>query len=483
MFLIDNLYKCLEPSDVIRALQREGLPTEMAEKANTWTVQHGPESNVGYFLLNYTDYEALVASRTPANYPDVTLVINGYEEEGTVTFEHLTITNAVNILGKSGTDGSIVLIKLEDYRWWMKRICCGDVQKNCVASNNDFNNDFYQQNTLNTGSLFTLQQILTSILSTFVTDAGNSEFSSATYTAESTLSTPAYHVDFAGLTVLDALCRLCESARLVFTIKPNGNVYFSASQATWPDPASKVMETIDSGPTILPATIEAHARTQAYMLYDDRCSNSRPSNTFKKEYIVPGSTVASTYTINVPYAMQSDYVGNNAAINSLLDEVSARYAAALESQPRLMVCRGYVNFHDSINFGLDKVVYSSRDTGLVSSAIGIEVDRLSLNYVNPPFPEYHPAPNGIFLYRFALKEDWLDAATENARANSDILRHNGPDTNYDAVVYDPFNIFEDLSIGDSGWCFRVCDFFYAMQAPCFDAVVPAPDPPPDPEPL
>ena len=283
--------------------------------------------------------------------------------------------------------------------------------------------------------------------------------------------------------MLDAVCRLCESARLVFTIKPNGNVYFSASQATWPDPASKVMETIDSGPTILPATIEAHARTQAYMLYDDRCSNSRPSNTFKKEYTVPGSTVASTYTINVPYAMQSDYVGNNAAINSLLDEVSARYAAALESQPRLMVCRGYVNFHDSINFGLDKVIYSSRDTGLVSSAIGIEVDRLSLNYVNPPFPEYHPAPNGIFLYRFALKEDWLDAATENARANSDILRHNGPDTNYDAVVYDPFNIFEDLSIGDSGWCFRVCDFFYAMQAPCFDAVVPDPDPPPDPEPL
>ena len=332
MFLINGLYKCLEPEDVISALQQEGLPTELVQKANSWTVQHGPMSNVGYFLISYADYVSLSASITPANYPTLTLTINGYDGD-TVTFEKLTLTNAVNILGKSETDSSIVLIKLEDYRWWMKRTYCGDVKKNWIATNDDFDNNFLQENTTNYGVLYTLEEILTEIVDRFRTEAVDTSFSAATYASDATYSTELHNIHFSGMTVLDAVCRLCESARLNFYVKPNGNIYFSSGEATWPDPASKFMETIDSGPLIMPTTIQSHAQSQSYYLYDDRCSNDRPSSTYSNDLTVGSPTVSSTFLINVPYLVQSDYLTNDAVVDSTLDEIAGSLLLLHQSPP------------------------------------------------------------------------------------------------------------------------------------------------------
>jgi hypothetical protein len=460
----------LEPNDVIKALQNEGLPTHLVEKANSWTVHHGPVPNTGYFLISHSDFQNI----KNVELPTLTLTIKD-RSGNTVEFENLTLTAATNVLGKADTKGSIILIKIEDYRWWMKRIYCGDVKANWVATNDDFNNNYLQVDTTNSGSFYTVAQILSSILSTFRSDANHTSFNNATYGSAATYSDTLNNIDFSGMTVLDALNTLCETCRLNYIIKPNGQVYFNTGFATWPTYDTEFINSIELG-SPLPSTITAVAQDREYELFDDRCSNIRPQTTYNYDHTVSSGTINSTYLIRAPYIVQSDSLSNTTVVNGVLATIAARYVDILKARPRISYCQDYVNFHDSINFGLDEVVYFNKGAGMISMAVGKELEQYKLNYTDPPFPVYHADPHGIFLYRFTLKQEWF-----NNIALSDIFRHDGTDTGYDESVRDPFSIFEDLSVGDSGWCIEVCGFYYAIQAPCYDPSDPAPDPDPPPD--
>lgn len=466
MFLINDYIKCLEPGDVISALQAEGLPSDIVAKANSFTVQHGPSPNVGYFLISQEDYNTL-SGVANSQYPVHSVKIIGDDFVTSVTYEKLTITNAVNILGAENGSSTVVLIKLEDYRWWMKKFYCDNFKQNFIATNKDFGSpEYVRPNTLNAGiTFYTVAQSITALLSSFVSQAVHTSFSSATYTSDTALTDYLHNLEFPDSTILGAISKIAQSMRITFTVLPNGNIKFIGTEATWPNTASAFCDTVDFGPSTVPTTVVATTEKQDYQLYDDRCSINHPDNVYYYNYAVGSPDTSSEEAITVPYLIESSYLTNGASLNSILSRICERFVYIRKAAPRVTYWKGYQPHYTALGFGLEQVVYSNAGRGMITTAIGKELDQMPLNYRNPPFPVYKPTPHGMWLYRFTLTTEWVEGEAE-----ADIYRHSGQNTEYNVTIKDPFLIFEDMGIGDSGWCIELCEEYYAIQAPCVDPI-------------
>lgn len=68
------------------------------------------------------------------------------------------------------------------------------------------------------------------------------------------------------------------------------------------------------------------------------------------------------------------------------------------------------------------------------------------------------------FYRFTLNEPWTSGV-----ADADILEMDGTDTAIDDDVNDPLGIFDDMTTGDEGICFKQGGIYYAIQADCGSA--------------
>lgn len=468
MFLIDDKYKCLEPSDVIYALQSEGIPSDIVTKANSFTIQHGRQPNTGYFLIIREDYDKLTKDED-SKYPTIKLKI---EKDGeSILYERLTITNAVNIFGKEENKKSVVLIKLEDYRWWMKKFYCDNFRHNFLATNRDFGPPVYKRhNTLKGTEFYSVDESLSELINLFVEQAQHGSFSSATFSSDGEIGDYLHNLEFADCTILDALCKISEAVRVSFVVKPNGAIHFITKEAEWPkitDNNRPICETIDFGPSTVPKDVNVSVERETYQLYDDRCDINHPDNIF---FYTKNNTYGDADTkeaINVPYLVQSDYLQNDSEIRGILDNICDRFLIIRKAAPRVTYWVGVKDYHNDIGFGLDQVTYSSTGVGMITTLTGKELDQMDLNFRNPPFPVYKPNPHGMWLYRFTLKQEWQVATyCGGYEANSDILRACGEDTEYDEIVKDPFGIFQDMGVGDSGWCIELCDTYYAIQAPC-----------------
>lgn len=486
MFIInpdtDNI-RCLEPTDVIAALEQEGLPADIVAKANSFTVQHGPKPNTGYFLITQASYDKLKAAEN-TQYPVHSVKIVDYDFKSSVTFEKMTITNAANILGTEDGKATVVLVKLEDYRWWMKKFHCNNFKQNFIATNKDFDKPFpyyVKENTVkNDGSYYsetltyyTVEESLTELLNIFVTQAVHPSFDAAIYDSDVVLADYLHNLEFPTNTILEAICKICESMRISFTVLPNGNIKFIGGPAEWPDTIAAICDTVDFGPQTLPTTVIACIEKQDYQLHDDRCTNNHPDNVYVYNHDVAEVDTSSEEenpnvpdtlseeAITVPYLIESSYMSNGSELNEILATICERFIYIRKAAPRASYWKGYKNYYENLDFGLEQVVYSNAGRGMVTSVIGKELDQMDLNYRNPPFPVYKPTPHGIWLYQFILTSEW-----DGGEAQADIYRHEGSDTGYSVTLKDPFFIFEDMGVGDSGWCIEICEQYYAIQAPC-----------------
>jgi len=499
--------KCLQPTDVINALQSEGLPSDIVEGANSLTIQHGPTPNIGKFLITQKDYQKL--KQTPNwNYPVHRVTVYSDNLNNSVEYKCLTITSAINVLGKfvnentqSLLENTVVMITLEDYRYWMARTYAYNFAQNFIATNQDFENGYIRPNTIFIGDNITrfwnLEETLTKLLDEFVKAANHGSFFAASYESDVDLSGLNFHnLGFPYHTILHAISRICEAAKLSFVVTPDGQIQFiGTSIADWPFTQIALVNSDDRGPSTSPKEIIAVAEKQNFHLYDDRCDINHPVNVHRYKYNVSNASTNSKETITVPYLMQSNYLGNNSDVNEDLLEICERYAQIRDTYSRFTYWKGYRNLHSSIAFGLDKVVYSNTGYGMITTAVGIELfNNFSLNYVNSPFVSYGPKPHGMWLYRFKLltqeevdfliEDNVLDGSTTAGWGGGGlafIYRHSGHNTMYIKSIQDPFKIFEDLGPGDWGWCIEVCEQYYAIQAACGgDSEDPATPPPPPP---
>lgn len=483
MFLINDYIKCLEPGDVISALQAEGLPSDIVSKANSFTAQHGPHPNVGYFLITRKDYDTIASQDfdfpssegfdTPeedaipdGQYPIHKVTIVSDDLRSSVTYGKLTITNAVNIFGARDNPAAVVLIKLEDYRWWMKKFYCKNFKHNFIATNKDFGEpEYLRPNTVKendgTYSFYTVTESLTELINSFTEQAVHPSFSYAQYDTSTDITDYLHNLEFADKTILEAISTICESMRLTFTVLPNGKIKFINTEAVWPSTQFAFCDTIDFGPSTVPATVVATTEKQDYQLYDDRCSINHPDNVYFYNYASDYFDTTAEESITVPYLVESSYLSNGAEINDILERICDRFVAIRKAAPRATYWKGYRDFYNSLGFGLEQITYSSTGKGLITVAIGKELDQMPLNYRNPPFPVYKPTPHGMWLYRFTLISEWVDGEAE-----ASIQRHSGEQTEYQVFIKDPFLIFEDMGLDDSGWCIELCGEYYAIQAPC-----------------
>lgn len=506
MFLINGEYKCLEPLDVEAALVAEGLPIDIIKDANSLVVRHGPKPNTGYFLLSNEDFQNIKDELLPV----LSVKIVNPDTGDEVTFERMTLTSATNILCLNESLNSPVLIKLEDYRYWMNFVLVTGAY-NQIATNRDFGEEpdatFYPHmildTLLNPSFFHDADGIMREAINIFIeqlNDVSPNFFDNKFRHAEN--ENPNNFNDYSGTpfnlfidrwTVLEVLSKLSEAFRYSFLTRPNGNTFIVATEATWPDSPNKFLGNIDTRPALIPASIATRGQLNSYRHADDHCRNDSRLGGFGELLIIQNNAINCDFVIKVPYVevfnvdtrgvsaggMPYGYVHEHiAAVQETLNAVAKRYLSLLKGSQRRMACKGYVNLHDSISFGLDEVRYVNRGKGIISIAIGKSIDQQDLNYINPESPpDYHIHPEGIQLYRFTLKEDWA----ENQTAVGDILRHDGTDTGFDYLIKDPFSILEDLGIGDSGWCIKMCGNYYGIQAPCYDPSNPPPDPIPEPD--
>jgi hypothetical protein len=410
MFLINGTYKCLEPNDVIAALKKEGLPTYLVEKANSWTVHHGPEPNTGYFLLTYESYLALLSESNVESsadtsefdvyegFPVVSLTIT--DPTGiSIVYEKLTVTNAVNVLGKADTTKCIMLIKLEDYRWWMKRTPCENLVYNWIGSydisiSSSTPSDYFQDGTLNGASPWTVEEILTDILGEFVTKTADASFNAATYSSLETFDDILHDVELKGCSILDGITRICEAYKIGFTIKKNGNALFFSTNGDWSSQSTAINSTLNSAPSTLPSVIKVHCKNQPYELFDDGANSPRPNSVYVYEYLVPFAATPNEEFVTCPLLKYSELAGNQTEVDDVADVVASHYNSILKGYPRNALWNRAIDLETSIGFGLDEFVYFNFGAGILTTASGYDSDNHKLNYRNPWFIDYLPKSAG-----------------------------------------------------------------------------------------
>jgi len=489
--ITDDDIKCLQPSDVIRALQNEGLPTNIVEKANSFTMQHGPNPNTGYFLITQKDYKKL------KEVPDWQYAVHSvtiYSEDrfglgiDRTTYSNLTITAAVNVLGKFIDDSdqslqellenTVIMLKMEDLRYWMKRSYIYNFAYNILSSNKDFISvnplKYVKPNTTLGGTLYNLLDIFKDILVKFNQQNTHSSFQFGDNISggDTSLlqSIILYNLEFPDSTILDIICKICESVKLSFTIGPGGGLYIiSTAIDDWPLTEYAICNTDEKGPPTVPSQIMGVAQRHSYQLDDDRCNKNHPPNVHRYFHTISSyeGVLGSTEVTTAPYLIQSDFLNNTTLVNDTLKGICERYALIRKTYYRVSHWKGYWQLDQHMAFGLDKIIYSNTGYGFITTCIGESLfDNFVLNYVNPPFVNYLPNPMGAWLYRFNLIEYEDEGGWSSNGANANIYTFDGRNTGYTAPVFDPFGLFADLEVDDWGWCIKVCSKYYAIQAAC-----------------
>ena len=495
--------KCCNPEDVRAALIAEGISTKLLDKANSFTVRHGTEPNIGYFLITKKDFDAL-NPRIIRNSPTYRVLIKGLDpaegEEVTdppVLYTQLTLTHASCILGSPNDENSICLIRLEDIRWWLKKLPCSDntngsssnnLDRNMLSIINDFNTDFFKSNTVKSANVpYTLSEILD-----FMVEQADEMLVlsgiNLLYDADDTFEEVLYNVEFTDVTVSQAFHKLCEAARLTYIVQPtlisapvgeSITLKFLSKSAEWPNTSEVYYETTDLGSVYRPEPrYYGYMQRYSNVYEDDACNDESQEpnmfvyNIFSLNFINQDNrlnTINYSNQINLPHLFELDFTSlksTDTALKNTLEDyrdtaaenILNRYNLIYSSIPREAYWYGYKNIHNLIGFGLEEVIYADYGRGFTTIGIGKGIDNMFCNYTTPAFPvlrSYKPSN----LYRFTNSAgNYTIHSIPESGVSANVVQTN-------ASVIDPAGVFSGSTV-TTGYCIRQCDYYILIQAAC-----------------
>lgn len=511
-YFLFNGRRCLNPLDVIAAMEAEGIPSDIVTKANTLTLQHGREPSTGYFLVSKKDFDDSFSGdispegRSDINTTPITIGIIDYDtssESYTTVYNgnNFYVTNAVNVLGHKSSDKCVLLVKVQDTRYWFGRIRCYELI-NFIASNNAdvfglsaTPSNFKQNNTLKSGTtFFTVEECVKLLYAGFYSTFYNNTINSPSYTSFTTSSKVEFddtdlddylhNLEFTEGTYLDAFCKICEASRLSFYVYTDiltqtypGDFTFvlNSNQATWPDFETNkpFHEMFDLADYMIPRRVIAGCLHEDYLRYNDLDTTNRPLHyQFSYEnYVVPTDEYENTANVHifVPHLIMrtngSVGIDNSTAIDAHLQKIAKRYVNVVAARTRSASWKGFLRLEDKISFGLDKVVYENNGFGFITTAIGTGIDDYNLNYTTPGYSSNYRLPAHVWLYQFKVTGVGYGVIT------ADLYTHDGEETPLTNVsIQDPLSVFTDLGTDDMGLCLQIPTvdgvLYYAIQAPC-----------------
>lgn len=516
-FLVNGV-PCLNPIDVIAAMEKEGIPTDAVKKANTLTLQHGREPSTGYFLIQkkyfkkpYFEYSNNTDQVNNLNTTNIYIAITDYDPESK-EYKFLYqgfnfyVTNAVNVLGDKNSDNSVLLVKVQDIRYWFNRVHCYPFL-NFISSNNDHYfgysatpNNFKQHNSVDFGTTYhSVENCIRILYNYFINgfyepnrigipnddDFDNTPGINCDVIYNDTdLDDYLHNLEFTEGTYLDAFCKICEASRLPFYIYTDTRLNPVSSQQfrftfllnstpiEWPT-QKPIHEHYDLADFMVPKMIGVSCLSEDYFRYNDLDTSRRPGHftgSFRTYYVPEGEFEnQSAIDIFVPHLIMREgdsvNVDESIAIKAHLLKIAKRYANLVSARTRSATWKGYLRLEDRISFGLDKIIYRDVGIGFTTTAVGTGIDEYDLNYTNPGYAANYRMPANMWLYRFKVVTQGYGVIV------ADLYTHDGNETPLTNVtIQDPLNVFIDLGTDDLGLCVRIPTLlgveYYAIQAPC-----------------
>ena len=444
----NTVYYPEDPTSIKETLERIGVSPPNFEYCNSVRLTHGPTPSKCYFLLRKSEFVELqgIASDTFERFG---LIVNVHQDEsivdqsnnvnaGIIRYKNWSVTDAKVILGHRDNPNSIVLITLEDVRYWLSRYSCfADFQntptsefrdsynvirhtpkiyngyaEDQIASSDDLNGYYFYKHTLKSSllnnsqntskyELWNGEQIVKEVFSYWSSNIVNIANG---VDAQILQDLVPMNLCVSNLTYLDFLTKMAEISKTYYYVDKDGKIIFDDKSYSY------TSENLDYGIENLLGTTAAND-LNFLMVVQEHCfnysnnesdaidrrfhiiglaSNSSIDLQPNKTYPFGGEPGKANITVNIPHLVRvRDRFWNNTSYIS--NYVSSRIGprmTAMEYSEKNLFFRGFQ--HEVPKFGADLIIYGNYGSGLHTTVVGLP--KYDIDYYTTKFEDHVQSP-------------------------------------------------------------------------------------------